>query len=94
MGGVRRRFRRAWRRRCPAAPSNPVSCSRPCGSCRPARREPDTVAAAYRTLRERGVIETDGRRGSRVRARPATTGREYIRVEVPEGVRDVAAGNP
>ncbi|MFE6990981.1 GntR family transcriptional regulator, partial [Streptomyces pharetrae] len=42
---------------------------------------PNTVAAAYRTLRERGVIETDGRRGSRVRARPATTGREYIRVE-------------
>ncbi|WP_043498804.1 aminotransferase class I/II-fold pyridoxal phosphate-dependent enzyme [Streptomyces glaucescens] len=55
---------------------------------------PNTVAAAYRILRERGVIETDGRRGSRVRARPATTGREYIRVEVPEGVRDVAAGNP
>lgn len=55
---------------------------------------PNTVAAAYRVLRERGVIETDGRRGSRVRAKPATTGREYIRVEVPEGVRDVAAGNP
>jgi len=55
---------------------------------------PNTVAAAYRVLRERGVIETDGRRGSRVRARPATTGREHIRVEVPEGVRDVAAGNP
>ncbi|MYX71151.1 GntR family transcriptional regulator, partial [Streptomyces sp. SID3915] len=28
---------------------------------------PNTVAAAYRTLRERGVIETAGRRGSRVR---------------------------
>ncbi|MFJ3493430.1 aminotransferase class I/II-fold pyridoxal phosphate-dependent enzyme [Streptomyces sp. NPDC086091] len=55
---------------------------------------PNTVAAAYRTLRERGVIETDGRRGSRVRARPATTGREFIRVEVPDGVRDAAAGNP
>ncbi|WP_107118242.1 aminotransferase class I/II-fold pyridoxal phosphate-dependent enzyme [Streptomyces scabiei] len=55
---------------------------------------PNTVAAAYRTLRERGVIETAGRRGSRVRPRPATTGREYIRVEVPEGVRDLAAGNP
>ncbi|MFD5655834.1 GntR family transcriptional regulator, partial [Streptomyces sp. NPDC127039] len=27
---------------------------------------PNTVAAAYRTLRERGVIETAGRRGSRV----------------------------
>ncbi|QFQ95845.1 aminotransferase class I/II-fold pyridoxal phosphate-dependent enzyme [Streptomyces phaeolivaceus] len=55
---------------------------------------PNTVAAAYRTLRERGVIETAGRRGSRVRPRPATTGREYIRVGVPEGVRDLADGNP
>ncbi|GGS97322.1 GntR family transcriptional regulator [Streptomyces chromofuscus] len=55
---------------------------------------PNTVAAAYRTLRERGVIETDGRRGSRVRHRPATTGREEIGVDVPEGVRDMAAGNP
>ncbi|MER5756472.1 aminotransferase class I/II-fold pyridoxal phosphate-dependent enzyme [Streptomyces sp. NPDC002088] len=55
---------------------------------------PNTVAAAYRTLRERGVIETAGRRGSRVRAKPATTGREHIRVEAPEGVRDVADGNP
>jgi DNA-binding transcriptional MocR family regulator len=55
---------------------------------------PNTVAAAYRTLRERGVIETDGRRGSRVRSKPATTGREFIRVEVPQGVRDASAGNP
>lgn len=55
---------------------------------------PNTVAAAYRTLRERGVIETAGRRGSRVRPKPATTGREKIRVSVPEGVRDMADGNP
>lgn len=55
---------------------------------------PNTVAAAYRTLRERGVIETDGRRGSRVRAKPATTGRDFIRVDVPKGVRDASAGNP
>ncbi|ANS63756.1 GntR-family transcriptional regulator [Streptomyces lincolnensis] len=55
---------------------------------------PNTVAAAYRILRERGVIETAGRRGSRVRPKPATTGREHIRVEVPEGVRDVSSGNP
>ncbi|MEU7320597.1 aminotransferase class I/II-fold pyridoxal phosphate-dependent enzyme [Streptomyces griseoviridis] len=55
---------------------------------------PNTVASAYRTLRERGVIETDGRRGSRVRAKPATTGREYDRLDVPEGVRDMADGNP
>ncbi|MEU5365064.1 aminotransferase class I/II-fold pyridoxal phosphate-dependent enzyme [Streptomyces sp. NPDC005925] len=54
----------------------------------------NTVAAAYRTLRERGVIETAGRRGSRVRPAPATTGRDHIRVDVPEGVRDVSSGNP
>ncbi|GAB1334410.1 aminotransferase class I/II-fold pyridoxal phosphate-dependent enzyme [Streptomyces sp. E-15] len=55
---------------------------------------PNTVAAAYRTLRERGVIETAGRRGSRVRARPATTEREELRVEVPPGGRDLSTGNP
>ncbi|MFJ8309726.1 MULTISPECIES: aminotransferase class I/II-fold pyridoxal phosphate-dependent enzyme [unclassified Streptomyces] len=55
---------------------------------------PNTVAAAYRLLRDRGVIETAGRRGSRVRSRPASTARDLIRVDVPEGVRDVADGNP
>ncbi|MFF4491593.1 aminotransferase class I/II-fold pyridoxal phosphate-dependent enzyme [Streptomyces sp. NPDC001544] len=55
---------------------------------------PNTVAAAYRTLRERGVIETAGRRGSRIRPKPATTGRESARVDVPAGVRDLSDGNP
>ncbi|MDT9683150.1 aminotransferase class I/II-fold pyridoxal phosphate-dependent enzyme [Streptomyces sp. TRM76323] len=55
---------------------------------------PNTVAAAYRTLRERGVIETAGRRGSRVRPRPATTVRDAVRIEAPEGVRNVGKGNP
>lgn len=55
---------------------------------------PNTVAAAYRTLRERGVIETAGRRGSRIRPRPASTSRGSLRVEVPPGVCDVSAGNP
>ncbi|GLF95735.1 aminotransferase class I/II-fold pyridoxal phosphate-dependent enzyme [Streptomyces yaizuensis] len=55
---------------------------------------PNTVAAAYRTLRERGVIETAGRRGSRVRHRPASTTRGSIGVGAPPGVRDVSAGNP
>uniref|UniRef100_A0AAU3H7J8 Aminotransferase class I/II-fold pyridoxal phosphate-dependent enzyme n=1 Tax=Streptomyces sp. NBC_01401 TaxID=2903854 RepID=A0AAU3H7J8_9ACTN len=55
---------------------------------------PNTVAAAYRTLRERGVIETAGRRGSRVRPRPASTARGSLRVEVPAGVRDLGDGNP
>ncbi|MFG2196558.1 aminotransferase class I/II-fold pyridoxal phosphate-dependent enzyme [Streptomyces sp. NPDC048639] len=55
---------------------------------------PNTVAAAYRTLRDRGVIETAGRRGSRVRARPASTAREAIGVAAPPGVVDVSMGNP
>ncbi|MCG7525895.1 aminotransferase class I/II-fold pyridoxal phosphate-dependent enzyme [Streptomyces sp. OfavH-34-F] len=55
---------------------------------------PNTVAAAYRILRERGVIETGGRRGSRVRPRPAGTTRGSIRVEAPPGVRDLGDGNP
>ncbi len=74
----------------------------PPGSLLPPMRElagvlgvnPNTVAAAYRTLRERGVIETDGRRGSRVRSRPASTPRDALRMVVPAGVRDVAEGNP
>ncbi|WP_328917341.1 MULTISPECIES: aminotransferase class I/II-fold pyridoxal phosphate-dependent enzyme [unclassified Streptomyces] len=55
---------------------------------------PNTVAAAYRQLRDRGVIETAGRRGSRIRARPATAPRDAIRIDVPPGVRDLSAGNP
>ncbi|MFJ2420131.1 aminotransferase class I/II-fold pyridoxal phosphate-dependent enzyme [Streptomyces brevispora] len=55
---------------------------------------PNTVAAAYRTLRERGVIETAGRRGSRVRPRPASTARGSLRIEAPPGVRDLGKGNP
>ncbi|MFD4901756.1 aminotransferase class I/II-fold pyridoxal phosphate-dependent enzyme [Streptomyces sp. NPDC058411] len=54
----------------------------------------NTVAAAYRTLRERGVIETAGRRGSRIRSRPASTARGSLRVEAPPGVRDLGDGNP
>ncbi|MFI7641560.1 aminotransferase class I/II-fold pyridoxal phosphate-dependent enzyme [Nonomuraea sp. NPDC049400] len=55
---------------------------------------PGTAAAAYRLLRERGVIETAGRRGTRIRPRPASTSREEIRIEVPPGVRDLSKGNP
>ncbi|WP_219825258.1 aminotransferase class I/II-fold pyridoxal phosphate-dependent enzyme [Nonomuraea typhae] len=54
----------------------------------------NTAAAAYRLLRERGVVETAGRRGTRVRPRPASTAREDIRIHVPPGARDLARGNP
>ncbi|AEM85183.1 aminotransferase class I/II-fold pyridoxal phosphate-dependent enzyme [Streptomyces violaceusniger] len=54
---------------------------------------PNTVAAAYRVLRERGVIETAGRRGSRVRSRPSSTPREWIGVDAG-GARDLSSGNP
>ncbi|GAA2815801.1 aminotransferase class I/II-fold pyridoxal phosphate-dependent enzyme [Kitasatospora paracochleata] len=55
---------------------------------------PNTVAAAYRLLRERGVIETAGRKGSRVRPRPVTTPRDEVRIPVPAGARDLSTGNP
>ena len=55
---------------------------------------PNTAAAAYRLLRDRGVIETAGRRGSRVLGRPATTTRDAARPDVPPGVRDLSDGNP
>src|SRR5262249_2678467 len=53
---------------------------------------PVTVAMAYRTLQQRGFVVGDGRRGTRVRA---GTGRPYLSVtSVPEGVRNLALGNP
>jgi DNA-binding transcriptional MocR family regulator len=54
----------------------------------------NTVAAAYRLLRERGAVETAGRRGTRVRDRPATTPRSLRGIAVPPGARDLSSGNP
>ena len=54
----------------------------------------NTAAAAYRLLRDRGAVETAGRRGTRVRHRPATTSRSQLGLDVPEGVRDLSTGNP
>jgi DNA-binding transcriptional MocR family regulator len=54
----------------------------------------NTVAAAYRLLRDRGAVETAGRRGTRVRHRPATTPRSLLGLDVPAGVRDLSTGNP
>ena len=56
------------------------------------RVSPATVAAAYRLLQDRGVVVADGRRGTRVRA--ASPIAMPAEAPVPEGVRDLAGGNP
>jgi DNA-binding transcriptional MocR family regulator len=55
---------------------------------------PATVAAAYRALRERGLVETAGRGGTRVRARPPVARRTRHALGVPAGVVDLASGAP
>jgi DNA-binding transcriptional MocR family regulator len=54
----------------------------------------NTAAAAYRLLRERGAVESAGRRGTRVRDRPATTPRSLRGIAAPPGARDLSSGNP
>ncbi len=55
---------------------------------------PGTVAAAFRTLRERGIVETAGRRGTVVRARPPVGARSTSPAPTPAGVRDLTRGIP
>ncbi|MGF7233654.1 MAG: aminotransferase class I/II-fold pyridoxal phosphate-dependent enzyme [Frankia sp.] len=55
---------------------------------------PGTVAAAFRTLRERGIVETSGRRGTVVRARPPVGARSASPTPTPAGVRDLTRGIP
>jgi DNA-binding transcriptional MocR family regulator len=56
---------------------------------------PATVAKAYQDLRQRGVLETAGRRGTRVRARPPVVGARSAQVlPVPAGAVDHASGHP
>ncbi|MBW8804346.1 MAG: aminotransferase class I/II-fold pyridoxal phosphate-dependent enzyme [Catenulisporales bacterium] len=54
---------------------------------------PNTVSAAYRLLRDRGAVETAGRRGTRVRQQPATAPRN-VAWRIPAGATDLANGNP
>ena len=56
---------------------------------------PATAAAAYQALRQRGIVETAGRNGTRIRPRPAIAGgRASWRLAVPDGVMDLALGLP
>jgi DNA-binding transcriptional MocR family regulator len=55
---------------------------------------PNTVAAAYRQLRDRGLVETAGRNGTRVRHRPPVSSRLAALPHVPDGVVDLSAGEP
>ncbi len=56
---------------------------------------PATVAAAYAALRQRGIVDTAGRNGTRVRPRPALAGtRAARRPPVPPHVLDLSSGEP
>jgi DNA-binding transcriptional MocR family regulator len=56
---------------------------------------PATVAAAYSALRQRGIVETAGRNGTRVRARPALRPtRSALLLPVPRHVVDLSSGHP
>ena len=58
------------------------------------RISPVTVAAAYRRLRSRGLVTGDGRRGTRVRPNPASPVLPADQRAAPEGLVDLATGNP
>jgi DNA-binding transcriptional MocR family regulator len=56
---------------------------------------PATVAKAYQALRRRGLVETAGRNGTRVRARPPVAAqRSGLRLAAPPGSLDLSAGEP
>lgn len=56
------------------------------------RVSPATVAAAYRVLRDRGIVVAGGRRGTRIR--PASPIAAPRAVPLPDDVVDLASGNP
>lgn len=55
---------------------------------------PNTVAAAYRQLRDRGLVETAGRNGTRVRQRPPVASRLAALPSIPPHLIDLSAGEP
>lgn len=54
---------------------------------------PTTVAAAFKSLRSRGLVVTRSRSGARVSWRPPL-GASLLGLSAPEGARDLASGNP
>jgi DNA-binding transcriptional MocR family regulator len=60
------------------------------------RVSPTTVAAAYRSLRQRGLVVGEGRRGSAISHHPPITQAlaAHARARVPERALDLANGNP
>jgi DNA-binding transcriptional MocR family regulator len=72
------------------APGAPLPTVR--ALARSAQVSPATVAAAYRALRARGLVSAQGRRGTRVTHRPPLAA--PAPPPVPEGLRDLADGNP
>lgn len=57
------------------------------------RVSPTTVAAAYKLLQARGIVSGLGRNGTRITSRPPSPA-VTSRPRVPEGVADLATGNP
>lgn len=53
-----------------------------------------TVARAYARLRDRGIVVTDGRRGTRIRRRSPATPRQHLGLDLPPGTVDLSRGNP
>jgi len=53
-----------------------------------------TVARAYARLRDRGVVVTQGRRGTRVRERSIVTPRQHLGLAIPADAIDLSRGNP
>ncbi|WP_121159079.1 aminotransferase class I/II-fold pyridoxal phosphate-dependent enzyme [Micromonospora pisi] len=56
---------------------------------------PGTVAKAYQALRQRGLVETAGRHGTRIRHRPpVAAARSALRVPPAAGALDLSTGEP
>ncbi|MEO3777370.1 aminotransferase class I/II-fold pyridoxal phosphate-dependent enzyme [Micromonospora sp. B11E3] len=55
---------------------------------------PATVARAYQELRQRGLLATAGRHGTRVRPRPPVATRRARRPSPAPGARDLSLGEP